>query len=136
MNDTITAADETKETKRIRMATLGYIPAKVHSRQRWAHHRCLEALRDKVRAKAERLGVVVPTEGGDARGYGPPARPVVVPLRKQVPQSPDADVVPAEVDAAPAAESWRCGNCHHLQAIGSVSHCEFCGAHRSQQVPR
>lgn len=69
--------------------------------------------------------------------YGPPAAPVVVPLRtQQVPQSPNPDVVPAGVDAVPAAESWRCGNCHHLQAVGSVSHCEFCGAHRSQAVPR
>jgi hypothetical protein len=73
--------------------------------------------------------------------YGPAAKPVVVPLRKPA----DAVVVPAgdapadppaDVGSTPVPESWRCGCCHHLQAVGSVSHCEFCGSHRGLEVPR
>jgi hypothetical protein len=82
----MTAGTETKEQKRIRMAQLGYVPAtraglcalcgkqiavgqyvgkmpdswQPTLKRRHSHRCCLEALKAKVRAKAERLGVVVP----------------------------------------------------------------------------
>jgi hypothetical protein len=85
----VTPATESKIDKAERMAALGYIPAarpgkcclcgkgvgqgqyigklpdgwQPKSRLRWAHRRCREALLEQVRAKAERLGVVVPAHG-------------------------------------------------------------------------
>jgi hypothetical protein len=77
-----TTSVETREQKRLRMAALGYVPAarpgkcclcgkgigegqyigkmpdgwQPRSRQRWAHRRCREALREQVRQKAVALG--------------------------------------------------------------------------------
>jgi hypothetical protein len=46
------------------------------------------------------------------------------------------DDVPAGKDASsPAAQRWRCPCCAHLQAIGSVEACEFCGASRTWGQP-
>ncbi len=82
---------ETKEQKRARMAQLGYIQSdrasrcclcgkgvtigmyvgrmpdgwQPGSRLRWCHRRCREALKDQIRAKAERFGIVVPAGGGE-----------------------------------------------------------------------
>jgi hypothetical protein len=94
--------------------------------------------------------------------YGPPVTPNVVPMRpasgspqRGVPQSP-ASLSPsgdagAKADSPtrrsvlhqagpaspdPVVPTWRCGTCHHLQAIGSVENCEDCGASRNQAVPR
>ena len=90
----MTIAEETKVGKAARLARLGYIPAQgpgrcclcgkgigqgqfigrmpdgwqPGSRQRLAHRRCREALKDQIRAKAERLGIVVPADGSDAHG--------------------------------------------------------------------
>lgn len=75
----------TNVDKAARMAAIGYIPAKgpgrcclcgkgigqgqyigrmptgwqPRSRLRWAHRRCRETLTDQIRAKAERLGMLV-----------------------------------------------------------------------------
>ena len=44
--------------------------------------------------------------------------------------------VPAPVTAEEAPARWRCGCCHHLQAVATVRACEFCGAAPDWGQPR
>lgn len=94
MSTAMTTSVEAKSEKAARMAALGYVAAvragkcclcgkqvaegqyigkmpdswQVRSRQRWAHRRCRETLKDQIRAKAARLGIVVPADGGGVHG--------------------------------------------------------------------
>jgi hypothetical protein len=90
----MTTSLETKAEKRARLSALGYsqatqptkcclcgkqiapgqfvgkMPASwnVSSARRWAHYRCIEQLREEIRAKAAAAGVVVPAAGSVAHG--------------------------------------------------------------------
>lgn len=90
----MTTSVETKAEKAERLAKLGYLQSErdgrcclcgkgitigmyvgklpdgwqPRSRLRWAHRRCVEQLKEAIRAKAGRLGIVVPPDGGDAHG--------------------------------------------------------------------
>ncbi len=59
------------------------------------------------------------------------------PRRREAHGEPSGEAAQvARVDADAPAERWRCGSCYHLQVIGEVDYCEFCGASRNRQVSR
>ena len=49
---------------------IGKMPASwnPNSPRRWAHYKCIDKLREQIREKAARLGIVVPTGRGAADG--------------------------------------------------------------------
>lgn len=97
--------------------------------QRLAATGTLRASRGRYYAGGKRHLVPIPAAGDNdgvpgmspnasADAAGDTTTPEVVP------------VVPGNIGGR-----WRCGDCHWLQVVATVTHCEFCGASRSGQVP-